>query len=356
MSVHDIPEEVRVKDLFHHIDMGFLNRRLCLTVLPPKIRDHYIEKAKAGSDHTTVLGNDHSLVTMLLQVCEALKVPTLAEALGLGKPKHLFRSTEHLAPCPEICDRTRVDHLVRLYFDPGKPVHITYHTEHLVSSTGRMTLSEGIDGGYVHSIVGLLHDKGDRFEIEPLVIGSPWYDHPLNGSDASDLMCMGRDLGEILPEDIEQFSKIKEIQVTSPDEWIVVMRTLPEAAVKAAIAHLLCEPTKRDWGGEANDHFSGNLLIRGQRKTAAFLLKGPARGFREMTLDMCGARADQIHRLVKSGADVSIVQHCHLIGEVVRETLRNFTVQPGGGLRKYCLIDGQATYRILKAYSLLPSS
>lgn len=68
---------------------------------------------------------------------------------------------------------------------------------------------------------------------------------------------------------------------------------------------------------------------------------------------MATAKADQIHRLVKSGADVSIVQHCHLIGEVVRETLRNFTVRPGGGLRKYCLIDGQATYRILKAYSLL---
>jgi hypothetical protein len=87
-----------------------------------------------------VLGNDHSLVTMLLQVCEALNVPTLAEALTLGKPTHLFRSTEHLAPCPAIYDRTRVDHLVRLNFDPGKPVHITYHTEHLVSSTGKMTL------------------------------------------------------------------------------------------------------------------------------------------------------------------------------------------------------------------------
>jgi hypothetical protein len=72
-----------------------------------------------------------------------------------------------------------------------------------------------------------------------------------------------------------------------------------------------------------------------------------------MTLEMCGAKADQIHRLVRSGADVSIVQHCHLIGEVVRETLRNLTVRPGQ-LRKYCLIDGQATYRILKAYSLLP--
>jgi hypothetical protein len=252
-----------------------------------------------------------------------------------------------------VSERARVDHLVQLNVDFGKPVHITYHTEHIVSSTGRMTLSEGINRGYIHSIVGLLHDKPDRFEIEPLVIGQPWFDHPRNGRDAVDLMCMGRDLGEILPEDVGQFSKMKEIQLAGADQWMDVMRCLPEAAVKAAFACLLSEPTKKDWGGEANDHFSSNVLVGGRRKTAAFLLKGPAKGFREMTLDMCGAKADQIHRLVKSGADVSIVQHCHLIGEVVRETLRNFTVQPGG-LRKYCLIDGQATYRILKAHSLLP--
>jgi hypothetical protein len=218
-----------------------------------------------------------------------------------------------------------------------------------------MTLSKGSSGGYIHSMVGLLHDKPDRFEVEPLVIGAPWFDHPRNGSEALDLMCMGRDLGELLPEDVEQFSKMSEVHVLNADEWMSVMRSLPEAAVKSAFAHLLREPTKKDWGGEANDHFSSNVVIGGQRKTAAFLLKGPARGFREMTLDMCGAKADQIHRLVKSGADISIVQHCHLIGGIVRETLRNLTVRPGE-LRKYCLIDGQSTYRILKAYSLLPPS
>jgi hypothetical protein len=354
MSVHDIPEDIRVKDLFHHIDMGFLNRRLCITALPAEIRKFYIERAKPGSDHMTVLANDHLLVTMLLDVCEALKIPTLVETIVLGKPTHLFRSTERLAPCPEIYDdRPRVDHLVQLDVDFGKPVHITYHTEHIVSSTGKMTLSEGACGGYVHSIVGVLHDKLDRFQIEPLVIGSPWFDHPRNGDDTGQLMFMGRDFGEILPEDIEQFSRMKDVKVASTEEWINIMRSLPEASIKGAFTRLFTEPAKKDWGGELNDHFSGNVLIGGQRKTAAFLLKGPARGFREMTLEMCGAKADQIHRLVKSGADISVVQHCHLIGEVVRETLRNLVVQPGGGLRKYCLIDGQATYRILKAYSLL---
>ncbi len=216
-----------------------------------------------------------------------------------------------------------------------------------------MTLAEGAPGGYVEAIVGLLHNKPDWFEIEPLVIGAPSFDHPRN-SDHPFLMYIGRDFGEILPEDIDQFSKMKGVQAANADEWVRVMRSLPEAAVKKAFASLLAEPTKKDWGGEPNDHFSSNVSIDGRRKTAAFLLKGPE-AFREMTLDMCGHRADQIHRLVDSGADVSIVQHCHQIGEIVRRTLRTMMVYPGVP-RKYCVIDGQATYRILKAYSLLPGS
>jgi hypothetical protein len=70
MSIHDIPPDLRSKDLFHHIDMGFLNRRLCITALPSSIRTLYIERSKPGTDHMTVLSNDHLLVTMLLDVCQ----------------------------------------------------------------------------------------------------------------------------------------------------------------------------------------------------------------------------------------------------------------------------------------------
>src|ERR1700694_3953426 len=121
MSVHDIPADLRTKDLFHHIDMCFLNRRLCITALPPDVRKLYIERARPGSDHTTVLANDHLLVTILLDVCQGLGAPTLLQALSLGKPKQLFRSTERLAPCPEIYDAKRVDHAVQLDVHFGKP-------------------------------------------------------------------------------------------------------------------------------------------------------------------------------------------------------------------------------------------
>ena len=300
----------------------------------------------------TMRAYDHLLVTVLLDCCEAVGAPTLLKALTLGEPRHLFRSTERLAPCPEIYDAGRVCHAVELDLDFGKPIVIAYHTSHIVSDTGKMVLNKGASEGYVNSVVGLLHDKADRFEVEPLVIGAPWFDHWRNGSDSGTLMWFGGSFGELLPEDIDQFSRMRDVEVESADEWMNAMRGLPERKVKQALADLLSEPTKKDWGGESDDHFSASVLVRGRRKTAAFLLKGPTQ-FREMILEMCGKRADQIHRMVDSDAEICVVQHAHLIGSVVRRALRNEVVRPGGSRRKYCLIDGQATYRMLKAHSLI---
>ena len=353
MSIERLSQELRAKDVFHHIDMGFINRRLCLTALPPPIREAYAQRMTPGSGHLVELQNHHLLVTMLLDVCDRIDAPTLLEALTEGKPRLMFRSTERLAACPQVYSAERVEHTVEVPLDFGKPVVIAYHTEHLVSSTGKMTLARGSKKGYVQSIVGLVHDEDERFRVEPLVIGAPWYDHPRNGDDRSTLMFYGQDFGEILPEDIEQFSRMRDVQVSDAEQWQSVMSKVPEAHVKAAFAELLNEPYKKDWGGEPNDHFSANVSVTGRRRSAAFLLKGPTH-FREMTLEMCGQRADQIYRLVASSAEIFVVQHSHLIGDAVRGTLRALTVYPGGRAKKYCLIDGMATYRILKAYDKIP--
>ena len=359
MSTHDIPSDIRKGDFFYTIDRGFLNRRLCLTALPRPLRDDYIQHQKPGNDPMTVLSNDQFLITMLLDACQEVGAPTLLKVLELSEPKRLFLSTEKLSPCKKVFEASRVDHLVELDIDFGKPVHITYHTEHLVSTTGRERLAEGA----VQSVLGLLHNKPDRFEIEPLVIGTPLLDHHWNGNEQERTYLLfggySSNYGEIFPEDIEQFSEMVNVTVKDADEWMNVMQKMPEKEVKQAFAKLLGEPIQNDWGGESNDHFSRNVRVNGRRRSAAFLLKGPSGGnyFKKMTLDMCGRRANQILRLTESGANISIIQHCHLIGEDVGKTLRNLTVAPGGRVsriaRKFCLIDGQATYRILKAYNLL---
>lgn len=355
MSADQIPAELRIKDAFHHIDMGFVNRRLCLTALGESGRKYYAAHASPGDSHFAQLSNDHLLVTMLEDFCEHRKVPTLLEALQACETRALFRSTERLAACPGIYEAKRVEHPVELPLDFGKPTVIAYNTEHLVSTTGTMTLAEGSSAGYVQSMIGRLHNEPNRYRIEPLVIGAPWYDHPRNGEDSSELMWLGQDFGEILPEDIEQFREMVHVTVADAAEWQSEMSQLPEQEVKGALASLLLEPTKKDWGGESDDHFSGNVIVGGRRQTAAFLLKGPT-NFREMTLEMMGKRADQIYRLTRTDADIYIVQHSHLIGDAVRGTLRALTIYPGGTRKKYCLVDGLATYRILKAYRKLPAA
>ena len=352
MSIKNTPNDIRTAEFFHHIDMGFLNRRLAISALGP-LRNQYLEDVQPGSDHMTVLRNDHLLVTMMIDIATKFGVPTLVEALTIGKSKTTFMSIERLKSCPELYTEQRVSHDVHLEIDVGKPVSLSYHTKHIVSSTGKMMLADAYQAGNYQAVIGVLHDKDDRFEIEPIVIGIPWLDHPRNYEDGDrDVMWYGQLYGELLPEDIEEFSKLREITVGSADEWMSVMQKTPEDYVKRSIAHLLTEPTKADWGGEDNDHYSANATVGGRRQTAAFLLKGPTK-FQEMTIAMCGKNADQIYRLSRVGADIFVVQHSHLIGTAVREHLKASVVKPGKS-GKFCLMDGQATYRLLKAYDLLP--
>lgn len=351
MAVEHVPAEIRDGDFYHHIDMGFLNRRLAFTAVGPDGAEIYRQNAATEDGHMARLGNDHLLVTILIDRCEIDEAPTLIEALESRSTKGVFRSTERLAPCPDIGTLDRVEQRILLDVDFEKPVFLVYHTSHIVADTGKLALRKGFEGGCVESIIGSLHDRGDRWEVEPIVMGAPWFEHPRNGKASDSLMWLGRDFGELLAEDIDQFANLQSATVSDADEWMDVMRAMPEAEVKGRLASLLGEPVKADWGGETNDLYSAHVQVGGRRRTAAFLLKGPT-NFREMTLDMCGKRADQVLRLTKSGADISIVQHSHQIGEAVRETLRALVVKPGRP-RKYCLIDGQTTYRILKANNLL---
>lgn len=347
-----IPNHLRCEDTFHHIDAGFVNERLCLTAIPPEAREWVMNNSRRVVTPLDETYNRHMLVTALLDCCEAYGAPTLLEAINAHQHIGVFRSTERLANCPEIYEAARVKHDVVLDVEPPKPMRIAYHTRHLVSDTGKMVLERGHTHGYVNSIVGRLHDRGPEFEIEPLIIGAPWFEHFRNHDPEGSLMWLGREFGEILPEDIQQFERLTNVPPPALNLWEPVMRHQSEEKIKRAFCELLGEPPKKDWSGEPNDHFSGNLTVRGRRRTGAFLLKGPSE-FREMTLDMCGKRADQIHRLSDTEADISVVQHVHQVGAMVRRTLRNLTMYPGGSRRKYCVIDGPTTYRILRAYGFL---
>ena len=283
---------------------------------------------------------------MALTACNVAGVKSLAFAITEGaRPGMLVSSTEQLEGDPGVWENQRASNRIRVPFEFDKSISIEYSTEHIFSTTTKDELEQGT----TNSILGEIREVlDDRIVIHPLIIGAPSYDHPVNKDKIDELFWAGWDQYEIFPEDITEFSRLSEVTISDPSEWLDVMKNLSERDVKERIAEILGDLVKKDWGGEQNDHYTSNISLGSDRKTAAFLLKGPAK-FEEMQPRHLGKNADQIYRLAASPANLLVVQHCHNIGEAVRATLRAFAVTPHSP-RHYCLIDGADTYRMLRAY------
>ncbi len=153
-------------------------------------------------------------------------------------------------------------------------------------------------------------------------------------------------------QSIDQFSQT-DFHWTPTAKQFNLLKNIPEQDVKALFCRLLGEVNvPKDWGGEECDLFSSNLSVEGERMSAAFLLKGPAR-FHEMTMADCGKNGDQIYRLFNTPADVFVVQHCHRITPAVRKTVEAFALSNYSRTCRFTLIDGYDTARILHANGML---
>lgn len=349
MRYRELSTDERALAPHHHIDPGLLNRRLCFSTFDPWLREQFSRLRTQGDDFMAALSNDHLLVSLVLAACSQGEVPALGEVLSGHSDRSLFCSTERLDPTPEIDSAAHVRTRVVSAFECDQEVFLEYHTRHVIADTTRMRLRDGSN----LSIVAGIESRSDRGIIaRPLIIGAPTYKHQFNKDMPVDLMFYGGTWYEIFPEDVSEFSQCRDVQPLSAAEWSEVMKSLSEAEVKRRLCAILGDVPRLDWGGEQADHFAASLHIGKKPITAALLLKGPGSGFREMTPDLLGDRADQVYRLACTPAQMLVVQHCHDIGAAVRATLRAFAVTPHNP-RYYCLIDGKNTYRILKAYGQL---
>jgi hypothetical protein len=60
---------------------------------------------------------------------------------------------------------------------------------------------------------------------------------------------MPSDYFNVVVDDIDEFSAVKDIERPASAQWQSVMRSLPEAFVKDAICSILGEEATKDWGG-----------------------------------------------------------------------------------------------------------
>ena len=199
-------------------------------------------------------------------------------------------------------------------------VVLEFGTKHIQNDTG---LSEQSSKHTVTIIGQVRTASAEEIVLAPLIMGAPSLEHPKNmdiGLPMWELAFHGWDWFQTLPEDLDEFGRMKEITVARAEEWLNTMRSTHEATVKAAIAELLADNVQKDWGGEECDHFTADVHVCGKRITAAFALKGPAGGRRlkPMTPAMLGKHGDQIYRLAQTPARLLIVQHCHDVLPAVR--------------------------------------
>lgn len=144
-----------------------------------------------------------------------------------------------------------------------------------------------------------------------------------------------------------EFCKCREIARRSVN--IDDNKNIPEATVKRSFAEIIYQGfVPKDWAGEKSDLFCDHVQIGGERCNAAFLLKGPS-NFEPMTFRNIGKGQDQILRLYEEPAELFILQHCHYVKPEIYKLMRTFS-SDFRKISRYCIIDGEDTLRILKAY------
>lgn len=224
----------------------------------------------------------------------------------------------------------------------GGRLTFEFHDEHLTSDSSWHELT----GQQRKFVLGVVTDiPGVSIKCVPYAIanivnphssmsgdGGPWYNHL-----------------EVHVSQIDSFEKAQTVQDRFTKASLQPLKKVSEAHIKTAFAEIINEPmVPKDWGGEVSDLFSSRVVLDGKRMSTAFLFKGPAK-FHPMTPADLGKRGDQIGRLFSEPADLLVLQHCHEVTVAVRRQMRAYAQQMGNP-RRFCIIDGYDTLRILKAY------
>jgi hypothetical protein len=159
-------------------------------------------------------------------------------------------------------------------------------------------------------------------------------------------------------EGIDSFQKVRDV---NPSLVAALLSNgflnCSEDQVQIALEQILGVPFhKKDSGSELNDLYTTNIIVNAARRAAAFLLKGPGIGKKEMTIADCGKNGDQIVRLFSTPADLFVVQHVGPIAELLIKDVQGKTAErrAQGKTAHFLIIDGQDTARLLHAYGKLP--
>lgn len=225
-------------------------------------------------------------------------------------------------------------------------VYGSFNPARLTSSTSNVELKGTRDQFMLGHVAAI---GAEEVELRPLAIATRLLQPP-DGREA-----------EWTPHPLWQRVDVSEVEQFAGIDFeaapgaLDVMRTVPEAEVKKALAALIGEPTvPKDWGGEQHDLWTTRLRLEGRAHSAAFVLKGPAGGsmWRPMTIAMLGKNGDQLQRMASSPAEVLVVQHCHEIRHEVVSMLESLASDMRNP-RRFMVIDGYHSHSLMRAAGLV---
>jgi hypothetical protein len=243
--------------------------------------------------------------------------------------------------------------------------------ENLVSQTG-LTRKQVLTAGLVLANNGLVnqkkHDGQTAYEKDPFyaqnrdrivslaqsperLAALPTKTRPavrLAGHTNLSLPTRAIDVRQVSIDEIASFKAVRGVKILD-------YRAIPvkEKVFKEGVQAVVGEGgTFKDWGGEKNDMWTTRVILDGRRRATAMAFKGKGtKG--KLTPKKMGSNGDQIQRLFDGAAELFILEYWGEVDQSVFEQMRSFAVAKSvidGRRITYCVVDGQDSQRLIKAY------
>jgi len=188
-------------------------------------------------------------------------------------------------------------------------------------------------------IAGQFEMDGTSIRVHPYIVGEMF-------TDLSSFRIPWSQSVRVYPSQIDAFAAIVSVPNPTNDELKALLH-IQEENVKHAFAEIIGEPfVPKDWSGEKSDLSTSRLTIDRAPLSAAFIFKGPSVPG-EMHPANMGKRGDQLVRAFDEPVDLVVIQHCNKIANSVVRQAEAMAFDPRQP-RRYCIVDGDDTVRILK--------
>ena len=346
--VHRLEPAARNLDPYLHIDPCYLNVATTTKLLGYYFKDFYLSHTVKENTEYARIFNDHLLVTFAMDACRDREVVALGEALADPTPGEMFCSTEMLAGTAAVFGDARARNRVMLPYDCGREVFVEFDPHHFLSEVERAE-----HAGPIRMSVMCHVDivKPDLVSATALVMGTPTFTHFRNEGATLDLADHAADWFETWPEDIDELAACGRIARPADEDWQAALAPLSGDDICRMLADIMGGTRLQAEADTETLMFAAGATRGGEQEPCAVIVVADA-GAGVLEPATLRTRPDAMAALSRTPAELWIVQHCHAIGPAVREMVRAFAVRPHAP-RRYCLIDGADTYRILKAYGKL---